>query len=229
MFRGGLPDEFDHLLVAVPTLDEGIAMLERALGVRAAVGGKHAAWGTHNALLGLGPRRYVELIALDPAAAPEARARGASTFGFSSATMPRVLGWCAAARDLDARVDAAARAGVELGAPVEGGRERSDGTRLRWRSTPPLLLAEGLVPFFIDWGDSPHPSLDAPSGCRLARLEGEHPDPERVWRMLAAVDAKLSVSRGPRARLIATFEGPAGSLTLSEGRGVSRPRQTPAS
>jgi len=226
MFRGGLPDDFDHLIVAVDRLDEAIPWFEEQLGVRPAEGGRHAKWGTHNALLSLGSRRYLELLAPDPDAPPDARERGEKAFGLSRRASPFVVGWCAATTNLDERVAEAARGGVQLGAPIAGGRDLSDGTQLRWRSTPPDFvsdeLAEGLMPFFICWGDSPHPGQDAPPGCRLVRLEGEHPDPERLWKMLAAVGTRLSVSRGPRARMIATIEGPRGSVTLSDAPTVAR-------
>lgn len=215
MFRGGLPPEFDHLLVAVPLLDEGIARVAAKLGVSPEPGGRHARWGTCNALLGLGGRRYLELIAPDPGADEACRAMGESTFGFSRITAPRVAGWCAAATDLDGRRRESLAAGVDLGEAFSGGRERPDGSMVRWRITPPLFLGDGLIPFFIDWGDTRHPSIDAPPGCRLVRLEGEHPDPERIWKMLAAVGTQLSVSRGPRPRLIASLEGPAGNMTLA--------------
>jgi len=222
MFRGGLPDDFDHLLVAVDQLDAAIGWFDERLGVLPSPGGKHAKWGTHNALLGLGPKRYLEIMALDPEADPAARALGAATFGFEAGSLPRVIGWCAAARNLDERAATATQAGVDVGEPVAGGRDRPDGTRVSWRATSPLLLGDGLIPFFIDWCDSVHPSIDAPAGCRLVRLEGEHPDPERIWRMLAAVGSRLSVSRGPRARLIGTIEGPGGTITLSDAPSVAR-------
>ena len=41
---------------------------------------------------------------------------------------------------------------------------------------------DGLVPFLIDWKDSPHPSASTPQGCTLVSLRGEHPDPAAVWR-----------------------------------------------
>lgn len=217
MFRGGLPTELDHLLVAVPALEDAIERFGRRLGVSPEPGGRHARWGTRNALLSFGGRRYLEIIAPDPQAPDEARLLGESTFGFQRSAAPRVVGWCAAANDLPARREAARAAGVDIGEPIPGGRERPDGTTVRWTITPPRFLGDGLVPFFIDWGESRHPSFDAPEGCRLLRLEGEHPDPERIWKLLSAVGARLSVSRGPRPRLIATLEGPAGTMTLAEG------------
>lgn len=222
MFRGGLPDDFDHLLVAVDRLDASMAWFAERLGVRPVEGGKHASWGTHNALLSLGPKRYLEIIALDADADPAARASGEAVFCFSAGALPRVMGWCAGSRNLAERASRAAQAGVDIGQPIQGGRDCPDGTRIAWTITPPRFLGDGLIPFFIDWGETAHPSAAAPTGCRLARLEGEHPDPERIWRMLASVGSRLSVSRGPRARLIATIEGPAGSITLSDAPSVAR-------
>src|SRR5258706_5086926 len=65
----------DHVVVAARTLDEGSDWIEARLGVRPVPGGKHALMGTHNRLLGLGKRVYLEGIAIDPGAPKPARAR----------------------------------------------------------------------------------------------------------------------------------------------------------
>ncbi len=53
-------------MVAAHTLDQGSAYVQDALGVPMAGGGKHAAVGTHNRVLKLGPGQYLEVIAIDP-------------------------------------------------------------------------------------------------------------------------------------------------------------------
>jgi hypothetical protein len=56
----------DHLVVAAQTLSAGCAFVEAQLGVLPRPGGQHVTMGTHNALIGLGPGQYLEIIAIDP-------------------------------------------------------------------------------------------------------------------------------------------------------------------
>jgi hypothetical protein len=53
----------DHLIFAVPELEDGVAEIEARFGVRAEGGGQHVGQGTHNKLLALGPTTYLEIIA----------------------------------------------------------------------------------------------------------------------------------------------------------------------
>jgi hypothetical protein len=212
---GRLPaviDRVDHLVYATPDVEATCAELEQRLGVRASIGGQHLGRGTRNALIGIGPGRYLEIIGPDAAqpAPPAPR-----WFGIDTVKAPRLVTWAAAASNLTRLVNVAEQRGVRLGAIRDGRRERPDGVVLAWQTTDPnVMLAEGLVPFFIDWGASPHPASSAVTGPRLIGLRGEHPDAGEARGILASLGIALHVDHAERAALIATFETANGSVEL---------------
>lgn len=200
----------DHLVYAVPDLEDGVAELERRLGVRASGGGRHTGLGTHNALLSLGPHTYLEVIAPDPdQPAPE----GPLPFGVADASGPALVAWALAVDDVASAAERARRAGLDLGRIVPGRRTTTDGTLLRWQLTE-NALAGGAVPFLISWGDTPHPAASAPGGLTLDAVHLEHPAPDELRRSLAAVGADVEVHPAERWALVATLSGPEGTTTL---------------
>jgi hypothetical protein len=94
---------------------------------------------------------------------------------------------------------------------------RSDaGDVLQWRLTPPQIeLNDGLVPFLIDWGSTPHPtSRDLPR-TRLTSWTAIHPTPAILQGPLAALGCQLDIAAGDRPELIAVIEGHRGLVTLA--------------
>ena len=90
-----------------------------------------------------------------------------------------------------------------------------DGVVLSWRLTDPFtVLANGIVPFFIDWGQTPHPAQSAAQGSNLADLRAEHPGPKPVQEMLNRLALDLRVYAGSRPALIATITSPQGRVEL---------------
>ncbi|MGH2372004.1 MAG: VOC family protein, partial [bacterium] len=119
------------------------------VGVRATFGGQHSGRGTRNALMALGPATYLEIIAPDPEQAPPKTPR---PFGIDRLKESRLVAWAANGKELDLLRRDAASKGVELGEVSSGSRQRPDGVVLSWRSTNPRTeVADGIVPFFIDW------------------------------------------------------------------------------
>jgi hypothetical protein len=123
--------------------------------------------------------------------------------------------WAAAAVDLETIRRRAVDAGVPLGDIVNGGRVRPDGVALSWQFTNPrAVVADGIVPFLIDWGASPHPSAQAAAGLSLVSLHAEHPSPDTVSAMLHAIGVALPVHGAATPALIATIDGPRGRVEL---------------
>src|SRR5260221_13482853 len=87
-----LPENLDHILLGTPELQAGIDFVEKRTGVRATFGGVHPGRGTQNALLSLGERRYLEIIAPDPA---QPGAKNPLASNLHSLAEPRLVGWAA--------------------------------------------------------------------------------------------------------------------------------------
>jgi hypothetical protein len=202
----------DHLVYASPDLDAAVDALEGLLGIRACAGGRHPDEGTRNALIALGPDTYLEVFAPDPKMPAPSKARW---FGIDGLAAPRVVAWAAKSQDLEAFVLSAHRSGIGLGPVRQGSRVRPDGVALSWSFTDPhTVLEDGLVPFFIDWGNSPHPAGTAARGGRLSDFRAEHPEPDRVRRALRALGIPLRVDRGPVPALVVVLETPRGIVEL---------------
>ncbi|HEX6729565.1 MAG TPA: VOC family protein [Pyrinomonadaceae bacterium] len=202
----------DHIVYATPDLNRGIEEIEKLLGIRASAGGQHPGRGTRNALLALGPTTYLEIIAPDPEQPPPNQPR---PFGLDQLKNSRLVAWFVSSHDLEGLRNEAARKGVSLGEVRSGTRRRPDGVELSWQFTNPWApVADGIVPFFIDWGESSHPAHTAAKGATLVSLRAEHPDVRGVRRTLRQLGLDLPVKRGPSAAIIAIIEGPRGRVEL---------------
>jgi hypothetical protein len=202
----------DHLVYGAPDLAAGIAALEKLLGVRATPGGQHPGRGTHNALIALGPSTYIEIISPDPQQPKPDLPR---PFGLDELSESRLVTWAANENDLPRLFRQATEHGIMLGDIAPGSRRRTDGVMLTWQYTNPrVVVADGVVPFFIDWGKTPHPAQSAVDGGRLVALTGEHPDPDRVKKLLGQLRLDLPVSKGAKPGLIAIIDSRRGRVEL---------------
>jgi hypothetical protein len=206
-----VPALLDHIILGCSDLDRGIELVQEKTGVRPAIGGVHPGRGTRNALLSLGERRYLEIIAPDPAQReivhfPQIR----------QMTDPRLVGWAVHPPDIAAIAKQLRDNQIAFQGPEDGSRKRPDGRVLTWKT---INLAEdrhGLLPFFIQWSaDSVHPSKDAPAGCRLEYFEIMSADPDELSMALKRTGLDLPVQRSDKARLHALISGPKGDLALS--------------
>ena len=202
----------DHLIYAVPDLDEGVAQLEKQLGVRAVYGGHHVGIGTQNALIALGPNSYLEIFAPDPSQIVYRKPR---PFHIDTLTRPRLIGWAAKGEQLEVLSALNLGNDQKLGEVIEGSRTTGQGEVLRWMVTNPRVrIGDGLVPFFIHWGDTKHPAIHATGGVTLEGFTATHPNPETVRPILKKLDIALPIARGDSPALKATLQGPNGTVVL---------------
>lgn len=206
-----VPKDLDHLVLATPELEPTVDWVADRLGVRPAPGGRHPGVGTRNCLLSLGPGHYLEVIGPDP---DQPEPQEPRPFGIDLIEGPRLTAWVVKSADLVGAVQKANQHGYELGAIQDMSRTTPDGHVLRWRLTRRRQSTVAAVPMLIDWGETRHPSTTAPTGVTLVAFRAEHPQPDRVRELYAALGLDLEVRHGSEPRLSATLSGPAGRLEL---------------
>jgi catechol 2,3-dioxygenase-like lactoylglutathione lyase family enzyme len=194
-----VPKMLDHILLGCNDLDRGIDFVEKHTGVRAAFGGVHPGRGTRNALLSLGERHYLEIIAPDPQqpGAPD-------HYGLLKLTEPRLVGWAAHPGDLNELATRLRNANIPFDGPNPGSRKRPDGRLLQWKTLNLKDDHSGLLPFFIEWSaDTVHPSVDAPVGCSMSGFGLITPNDSDLRRLCKPLDLDLRVTHGARPELFA--------------------------
>lgn len=203
---------FDHLVVGIRSLSEGVAQFARLTGVTAAAGGVHPRRGTENALVSLGTGEYVEIIAPQPKAdlsENDARLR----------TLDRmtIVAWAVAVDNADAAIEVLHAAGFKTTAPQQGSRVAPSGERLEWEV---FKLSDATIagaPFFIEWSSTTtHPSLTAPSGCVRERFRIQAPAPERLSAVLKALGVTVTVTSGALAIEAVVTCGPRRAILMSD-------------
>ncbi|GAC1470581.1 MAG: VOC family protein [Gemmatimonadaceae bacterium] len=187
----------DHIIYAAPDLDLAVAECSRRYGITPSPGGRHIGFGTRNALVGLGEDRYLEIVALDPEQDVPVQRR---FLALETNSTPKFAAWCArASRPLEETVAIAREAGYDLGEILPMSRSNPDGTALSWRWTSPFAdHAGGVLPFYIDWGDTPSPASSLLPALTFLSLTVVHPDADRIRAVLDALsEREVHVERGP--------------------------------
>lgn len=192
-----VPAMLDHILLGCSDLDEGIALVEKHLGVRAAFGGVHPGRGTRNALLSLGEKHYLEIIAPDPA-----QSGAPDRLGLQKLARPRLVGWAAHPGDLDEFAARLRSVGIAFDGPTPGSRKRADGRLLQWKTLNLHDDQGGLLPFFIEWStETVHPSADAPSCCENSQFQLVTPFPAALAKTTNELGLEVTISTGAAPHL----------------------------
>ncbi|WP_345813335.1 VOC family protein [Paraburkholderia sp. PREW-6R] len=220
----------DHLVVSARTLDEGAQYVADALGVAPSGGGAHPLMRTHNRLLNLWGGVYLEVIAVDPHAAPASagQATHARLFALDDpATQTRLdngpyLSHWVARVERPKRLPAWQAQYPQRIAPIVpmtrgdltwGLSIPQDGAFPSWQG-----VGDGVLPSLIQWDSVRHPSAALPeSGIALRALKAFHPRADVIDEQLKWLGAAHLIDVQPTegaARLVAEFDTPEGPRTL---------------
>ena len=211
--------KFDHLVFAGPDLETGIAYFEQLLGVSAVLGGSHPGLGTRNAYIGLGAHSYLEIIAPDP---EQSRFNGIRPFNIDRLNDIQLVTWVARQDGLGEFVDRLRKQDIELGMVIPVSRLTPEGSVLNWHLTfAPTVDLFSLFPFFIDWGNTPHPSKNCPPGAVLKSLvlETSHPVDTRLKLKCLGLNAEVVHSTQPSISVV--IDCPNGEIKLTSGNTTS--------
>jgi hypothetical protein len=213
--------ELDHIVIATKTLDEGRAWAHDVFGVEPSGGGKHAGLATHNTLIGLNARHYLEIIAIDPdGGAPDfPRWFGLDTEEVQSmiAHGPRLVAWVARASGADNAIETFATVPGNPASVVRPAQR--GGFRWRFALTPDGARPRGgVLPHLIQWDVPMHPCDQLPdAGLSLSSLLVADPAPERVsvaLESLAFSDTNVHIGQSSSAQIVATLQTPRGAVVL---------------
>lgn len=204
-----MPATIDHLILGVPDLRAGCGWLEQLVGVRCIEGGHHPGLGTENALLRLGERTYLEVLAPD-GTEPDSGVLG---FGLGSIAAPSVMGWAVAPSDFDTVVASLNAQGLPIGPVVSHRRLLPSGEELVWQMTEPVPVDTDepvVMPFLIDWAKSTHPADRLPAGLTLQAVEIATPSSSELQRLVSSLEVPVRVVHGDVPRFSVTLSGPTG-------------------
>lgn len=208
--------QLDHITVAAADLAEGVAYVERALGIAPPAGGAHPLMATHNHLLRLSETIFLEVIAPDPSAPEPTRPRWFAMDDprtrAALATSPQLLTWVVRTSDITAALAKLPHAAKPAITVTRG--------PLAWQiSVPPdgSMPFGGAFPTVIQWPDGPHPaSRMADLGCALVAFEVRHPEADTIRSALAGLldDPRITFSKAEAPSFRALIRTPRGDREL---------------
>lgn len=210
------PALLDHVILGCNDLDTGIRFVQERTGIQAVQGGSHPDRGTSNALLSLGERRYLEIVAPTPNGKPVQAWAARQLEVLKGLTSPRLMGWAVHPNDIDGLAQKFRQSGIEILGPWPGSRVRPDGQVISWKNFSLADDRHGLLPFFIAWSaNAVHPSSDAPSGCHIEYFAVAEPDTAELTKALRRIEVDAPVEQSEKPQLRARIIGPKGALEVT--------------
>lgn len=160
----------DHVVIAGTDLEQEMKDFEQNLLVKPTVGGSDPTHGTRNALIGVkDSKTYIELLCPDPGKENCLGNQMLTRHGSGLALTP--YHYAIRTLDLEAVQRKATKLGMQPTEIQKMSRTTSDGKILKYR----VLFIRGhklggLVPYFIDWGSTPHPAKTLNKGSEPGSL-----------------------------------------------------------
>lgn len=219
----------DHLVVMAASLQDGVAWCEATLGVAPGPGGEHPLMGTHNRLLKIAtpafPTAYLEIIAINPIAAPPIPTRAKRWFDMDDPALrarvaqqgPALVHAVVSVPNIRTAVAALGAQGLDRGDVLQASRPTDRGL-LQWQITVRAdgqRLFDGCLPTLIQWG-STHPTDHLPaSGVTLHSLRVQHPQADTLRAAFLSLGWTAQAVDTGAPRLSAILQTPKGLIEIT--------------
>ena len=151
---------------------------------------------------------YLELIAPDPN-------RNISEedlfFNLGQIKSPKIITWAVRTTDLDSLGKMMRLTNIQ-----DGGRVTENGAHLKWKTAEIVEYSDqtGMIPFVIQWGDTPHPAGTSPQGCQLLEFSAEHPTPNQLNKLLSEILFPFKIDVAQSFKLKLKINSPKGVVSL---------------
>ena len=212
----------DHIILWTNDLDKGVREFERRTGVKPEYGGSYAGRGIRNALVSLGPGRYLEIMA------PEM-----DGYDDDNHTLPREprkppppfrmtpWGWAIQTHSAAALNGRLLRAGFSAN-PVGSdyfqpyGGKKTSWTSFQINEVNEFGNADGTLAYVVEWNRrAVHPSQKYPKGCQLRLLSIAKPRPTQVRRLIGQLGLQqVQIRRDVAAHLAFSLDCPKGRVNF---------------
>ena len=203
----------DHIVYAVPNLEEAIDDFEKVSGVRPIFGGYHTTQGTKNALVNLGSGTYLELLGIDDS---NESIRDNRWMGIDLISEPKVTRWAIKTKNLQNDSKVLQSYNSQMGQVQGGQRKMTTGKLLKWDLAMPLARPEvEIIPFITDWQASDaHPTDSLPDLCHLIELKLSHPEADLMQGVLDDLGCQQTIENGKIASVSISIQCPKGIIEL---------------
>jgi catechol 2,3-dioxygenase-like lactoylglutathione lyase family enzyme len=207
----------DHIAYVASDIEKAKDTLVKHLGIEPVGGGGHWNLGTHNYLMSLGGRQYLEIAGPNrnnPVDSPLSRY-------LDMQITPDVMMFAVETDDAPKLAKSFTKRGIKVSEWSES-RTAPDGTVLNYRGFSVVDHPfKGLVPFYIEWVDCDHPGVTSPQGASM-EIAICHPEPAELQTFYDRIDFELKVTFSNKPGILVKISSKSGVVILQGvGHGMS--------
>ena len=186
---------------------------EEISGIRPAFGGYHTTQGTKNAVVNLGNKRYLEILAADDTNKAINPPRWMGIDFLEAAQFTR---WSLKSTDLPTDSQILKKYDAKMGRIEGGQRKTTNGNILTWQMIMPLVAPQvEVMPFMTDWQNSEvHPTDTMPNQCELLSMHFTHPTPNLLVPTLRELALELAIKKQENKSIKAKIRCPKGIIEI---------------